>query len=123
MTAIQDNDITVSDDDTTINADGSFNSDDDLVAIQDNDVNGATRIDVDVTGGVTPRRRRPRPVADPTGPAAVDPTAVSGPPRSTRSRRRDPPTSRRTTRRPTTTPADDAADDAGRRRPAGVRPP
>jgi hypothetical protein len=30
----------VSDDDTTINAEDSFNSDDDLVAIQDNDVNG-----------------------------------------------------------------------------------
>ena len=58
VTAIQDNDVNVSDDDITINADGSFNSDNDVVAIQDNDVNGGdSPIDVDVTGGVTPRRR------------------------------------------------------------------
>ena len=51
--AIQDNDVNVSDDDTVINAEDSFNSDDDLVAIQDNDVNGGDEvIDIDVTGGV-----------------------------------------------------------------------
>jgi hypothetical protein len=75
--AIQDNDVNVSDNDTTINAEDSFNSDDDLVAIQDNDVNGGDEvIDIDVTGGVG---------ADPDEPAAApdapdaDLAAVSGP--------------------------------------------
>ena len=72
--AIQDNDVTVSDDDTVINAEDSFNSDDDLVAIQDNDVNGGDEvIDIDVTGGVTGEPDEP--VADP----AADLAAVSRP--------------------------------------------
>lgn len=40
VTAIQANGSFNSDDDTTIDAQNSFNSDDDVVAIQDNDVNG-----------------------------------------------------------------------------------
>ena len=71
--AIQDNDVNVSDDDTTINAEDSFNSDDDQVAIQDNDVNGGDEvIDIDVTGGVG---------SDPDEPEAPDAdlAAISGP--------------------------------------------
>ena len=71
--AIQDNDVNVSDDDVTIDADGSFNSDDDQVAIQDNDVNGGDEtIDIDVTGGVTPAADP----ADATEPESVDPEPV-----------------------------------------------
>ena len=71
VTAIQDNDVNVSDDDVTIDADGSFNSDNDVVAIQDNDVNGGdSPIDVDVTGGVTPG----------AGPAAAAPAAPADAP-------------------------------------------
>lgn len=74
LTAIQDNDITVSDNDTTINAEDSFNSDDDLVAIQDNDVNGGDEvIDIDVTGGVGPDAAEPEPAP------SADLAAVSGP--------------------------------------------
>ena len=83
--AIQDNDVNVSDNDTTINADGSFNSDNDVVAIQDNDVNGGdSPIDVDVTGGVTPgagpaAEVDEAPAADPAIDPADDLAAVSGP--------------------------------------------
>jgi hypothetical protein len=72
QTAIQDNDVNVSDNDTTIIAEDSFNSDDDLVAIQDNSVGGDGVIDIDVTGGVG---------SDPAEPAdpAADLAAVSGP--------------------------------------------
>jgi hypothetical protein len=81
--AVQDNDVNVSDDDTTINAEDSFNSDNDLVAIQDNDVNGGDEvIDVDVTGGVTGEPDEPTEPTEP-GEPAVDPAgdlaAVSGP--------------------------------------------
>ena len=107
VTAIQDNDVNVSDDDVTIDADGSFNSDNDVVAIQDNDVNGGdSPIDVDVTGGVTPgagpaAAPTPRPPTRPTSRPTTRPPSP-GPPRSTRSRSpRPPPTSRRTT--PSTT--------------------
>ena len=79
--AIQDNDVNVSDDDTVINAEDSFNSDDDLVAIQDNDVNGGDEvIDIDVTGGVG--ADEPDETAEPADPAAdpaADLAAVSGP--------------------------------------------
>ena len=75
--AIQDNDVNVSDNDTTINAEDSFNSDDDQVAIQDNDVNGGDEvIDIDVTGGVGADPDEP--AAAPETPAA-DLAAVSGP--------------------------------------------
>jgi hypothetical protein len=75
--AIQDNDVNVSDDDTTINAEDSFNSDNDQVAIQDNDVNGGDEvIDIDVTGGVTGEPDEPgEPAVDPD----ADLAAVSGP--------------------------------------------
>jgi hypothetical protein len=55
LVAIQDNDTTVSDDDVTIEADNSFNEDNDQVAIQDNDVDGGDEaMDVDVNGPVEP---------------------------------------------------------------------
>jgi len=77
--AIQDNDVNVSDDDTVINAEDSFNSDDDLVAIQDNDVNGGDEvIDIDVTGGVgsdpdETETTEPADLAAVSGPSEIDP--------------------------------------------------
>ena len=70
VTAVQDNDTTISDDDVSITADGSFNSDDDVLAIQDNSV------DVDLDGPAGP----PAPdVEEPDEAPSADLAAVSGP--------------------------------------------
>jgi len=104
--AIQDNDVNVSDDDTVINAEDSFNSDDDLVAIQDNDVNGGDEvIDIDVTGGIASDAEAPPPVVETAvlepGELDADPSAdfgaVSGPAEVDE---------------PVEEPVDDTADDA-----------
>ncbi|MBL8925727.1 MAG: IniB N-terminal domain-containing protein [Pseudonocardia sp.] len=105
VVAIQDNDVNVSDNDTTINADGSFNSDNDVVAIQDNDVNGGdSPIDVDVTGGVTPGSApaAPAPAIDP----ADDLAAVSGPAEAD-----EEPVAEAPADEPAGDPVDDPADD------------
>jgi hypothetical protein len=71
VTAIQANGSFNSDDDTTIDAQNSFNSDDDVVAIQDNDVNGGgDPIVVDTAASTTGDAVTPAPL-----PADVAPEA------------------------------------------------
>jgi hypothetical protein len=72
VTAIQANGSFNSDDDTTIDAQNSFNSDDDVVAIQDNDVNGGGDPIVVDTAATTTGDAVTPPEPDPVVDAPVD---------------------------------------------------
>jgi hypothetical protein len=72
LVAIQDNDTTVSDDDVIIDADNSFNEDNDLTAIQDNDVNGGDEVIVVNPDGAAAPPADPEPVDGPALPVDLD---------------------------------------------------
>jgi hypothetical protein len=80
VTAIQANGSFNSDDDTTIDAQNSFNSDDDVVAIQDNDVNGGgDPIVVDTAATTTAVDAAPDPDPAPPVDPPVDPPEEAAP--------------------------------------------